>query len=93
MNYQELKELVKKHCHLYYDLNLPEISDQEFDILYDSLESLEKVQGWSDYDSPTHKVGGKAGKVKHPYKLYSLKKIYDLQEVDSSFKIEMAKIS
>lgn len=92
MNYQQLKELVKKHCYLYYDLNRPEISDQEFDNLYDKLEAFELKQGWSDYDSPTRKVGGTAGKVKHPFKLYSLKKVYDINEVDSDFSVELPKI-
>jgi len=92
MKYQELKEIVKKHCRLYYDLNRPEISDQEFDNLYDVLEALEIKQGWADYDSPTRKVGGLKGKVKHPCKLYSLKKVYDLEEVDSDFKVEVPKI-
>lgn len=92
MNYQELKTLVKKHCHLYYNRNLPEISDQEFDNLYDLLEAMEQKQGWADHDSPTRKVGGIAGKVKHPYKLYSLKKVYDINEVDSDFSIELPKI-
>lgn len=92
MNYQELKELVKKHCHLYYDVNLPEISDQEFDRLYDALEALENAQGWSDYDSPTKRVGNSAGKVKHKYRLYSLKKVYDSEEIDKSFTIKASKI-
>lgn len=92
MNYQQLKDLVKRHCRLYYDLNRPEISDQEFDDLYDKLEALEVKQGWADYDSPTRKVGGTAGKVKHPFKLYSLKKVYDINEIDSDFSVELPKI-
>ena len=92
MNYQELKELIKKHCYLYYDVNRPEISDQEFDRLYDALEAIEDAQGWSDYDSPTRKVGGSKGKVKHKHRLYSLKKIYDKEELDPAFKVVTPKI-
>lgn len=92
MNYQDLKELVKKHCHLYYDVNLPEISDQEFDRLYDALEALENAQGWADYDSPTKHVGNSSGKVKHKHRLYSLKKVYDSEEIESSFKVRAPKI-
>lgn len=92
MTYDELKELVKHHCKLYYDLSAPELSDADFDILYDKLEQVEAAQGWVAFDSPTVKVGGKAGKVAHPYKLYSLKKVYDVAEVDSIFDIKTPKI-
>lgn len=92
MTYKELKELVIKHCYLYYDLSSPEISDAEFDDMYNKLLEVEKAQGWSDLDSPTQKVGGLPGKVKHPYTLYSLKKIYDSQELDPSFDVKTPKI-
>lgn len=92
MNYEELKNLIKKHCHLYYDLSAPEISDAEFDSLYDQLEQVEKNQGWKAADSPTIRVGGSAGKVKHPYQLYSLRKVYDEAEVDSFYDVETPKI-
>jgi DNA ligase (NAD+) len=92
MNYDELKALVQKHCDLYYNLSAPEISDAEFDKLYDKLAAVEAAQGWVAYDSPTVKIGGAAGKVTHPFKLYSLKKVYDIQEVDPSFTIKTPKI-
>ena len=92
MNYQELKTLVKHHCYLYYDVNQPELSDEDFDKLYDTLEDMEDFQGWADFDSPTRYVGGKPGKVKHMYKLYSLKKVYDKEEVDTSFTVVTPKI-
>lgn len=92
MTYEELKQLVAKHCHLYYDLSKPEIPDSEFDKLYDDLEAVEKAQGWVAYDSPTIKVGGTAGKVSHPYKLYSLRKVYDSAEVDDFYDVETPKI-
>lgn len=92
MTYDELKKLVTKHCHLYYDLSAPEVSDAEFDKLYDDLLAVEKAQGWVAFDSPTVKVGGLAGKVTHPFKLYSLRKVYDPNEVDTGFDIETPKI-
>jgi DNA ligase (NAD+) len=92
MTYDELKALVSKHCHLYYNLSTPEISDAEFDKLYDDLEAVEKAQGWVAYDSPTAKVGGAAGKVTHPIKLYSLRKVYDAEEVDAFYDVETPKI-
>ena len=92
MTYEELKSLVLKHCELYYDKYAPEISDAEFDKLYDDLERVEKAQGWVAYDSPTIKVGGTAGKVTHPVKLYSLRKVYDKAEVDAIYDTETPKI-
>jgi DNA ligase (NAD+) len=92
MNYKELKQLIQKHNHSYYDLSAPTISDSEWDQLYDKLKAMEKAQGWYDYDSPTVQVGGTAGKVTHPYKLYSLRKVYDSEEVDSWMDIKLPKI-
>jgi DNA ligase (NAD+) len=80
MNYKELKQLIQKYNHAYYDLSAPSISDGEYDQLYDKLEAMEKAQGWRDHDSPTLRVGGSAGKITHPYKLYSLRKIYEGEE-------------
>ena len=92
MQYQELKELVKLHCKQYYDLSAPLVSDTEFDKLYEQLEAVEKAQGWVAHDSPTKRVGGEAGKVAHPFKLYSLRKVYDANEVDSEFDVKTPKI-
>jgi len=92
MNYQELKKTVAYHCEQYYDYNTPIISDLEFDKLYDQLIGIEKHQGWADFDSPTLRIGGKPGKVKHIRPLYSLKKTYDKAEVDTLFTVETPKI-
>ena len=70
MKYQELKEIVLKHNKLYYTDHRSEISDEEYDILYDKLEAVEEAQGWADPDSHTVVVGSHAGKLKHPYQLY-----------------------
>ena len=80
MNYKELKQLIQKHNQAYYDNSASMITDAEYDQLYDKLENMEKAQGWRDHDSPTKHVGGSAGKITHPYKLYSLRKIYEGEE-------------
>jgi len=92
MNYKELKELIQKHNKAYYDNSASAIADADYDQLYDKLEALEKAQGWRDHDSPTKHVGGAPGKVKHPYKLYSLRKVFDEEEVDSFMSIKLPKI-
>ena len=92
MIYKELKTLIQKHSKLYYDDYAPEITDAEFDQLYDKLVAMESAQGWRDHDSPTFRVGGKAGKVTHPYPLYSLRKVYDIEEVDDFMDVRLPKI-
>lgn len=92
MTYAELKNLVKYHCNKYYNLNNPEISDEEFDALYNKLLEIEHNQGWAASDSPTLLVGGSPGKIKHPFSLYSLKKVYNIEEVDPKFKIKTPKL-
>jgi DNA ligase (NAD+) len=93
MTYEELKSLVTKHCNLYYNIHRPELSDNEFDKLYDKLVQVEYNQGWAAPDSPTLNVGSTGGgKIKHPHKLYSLNKVYDIDEVDPDFKIVTPKI-
>jgi DNA ligase (NAD+) len=92
MIYKELKTLIQTHSTLYYDDYAPEITDAEFDQLYDKLVAMESAQGWRDHDSPTFRVGGKAGKVTHPYPLYSLRKVYDINEVDTFMDVRLPKI-
>ena len=92
MNYKELKQLIQKHNKAYYDNSASMITDAEYDQLYDKLESIEKAQGWRDHDSPTKHVGGAGGKVSHPHKLYSLRKVYDAEEIDSFMTVKLPKI-
>ena len=92
MIYKELKTLIQTHSTFYYDDYAPEITDAEFDQLYDKLVAMESAQGWRDHDSPTFRVGGKAGKVTHPYPLYSLRKVYDIDEVDDFMDVRLPKI-
>ena len=57
----KLKEEIERHNFLYHSENNPEISDAEYDALYQRLKSLEAVQGRSE-DSPTKNVGSKPSK-------------------------------
>lgn len=91
-DYKSLLETVKHHAKLYYDKSSPTISDEEYDSLYDKLEQMENRQGWRDSSSPTVRVGFSGGKVKHPYRLYSLKKVYDEKEIESEFSIKTPKL-
>lgn len=54
----ELREVVRRHDHLYYVENRPEISDEEYDRLYETLLELEDAfPELVTPDSPTRRVG------------------------------------
>ncbi len=81
-----LTEALKYHCHMYYDLDSPEISDFEFDKLMHELIALEET--YPEYkapDSPTHRVGGSASSkfspVEHTVKMDSLQDVFNFEEV------------
>ncbi len=54
-----LAEEIRHHDHLYYVLDRPEISDAEYDRLFEELRRLEAAHPeWVEPDSPTQRVGG-----------------------------------
>ena len=56
---QNLRETLRRHEHLYYVADAPEISDAEYDKLLRDLEGLErKHPEFLTPDSPTQRVGG-----------------------------------
>lgn len=91
MDYQSLKRIVIYHDKLYYDEGRPILDDSEYDAMFDQLVELEKHQGWKDPDSPTIRISA-SGKVKHPHPLYSLKKVYNEEDIPSGFDIELPKL-
>lgn len=92
MDYKSLKKIVIHHDKLYYDDGAPVLSDEEYDALFDQLVEMEKLQGWKDADSPTVRVNAAQGKVAHPYKLYSLNKVYSREDIDSRFTVVTPKL-
>lgn len=67
---ESLREQLRRHEHLYYVLDAPEISDAEYDALMRQLEALEAAHPeLITPDSPTQRVGGKPreGFVKAPH--------------------------
>jgi DNA ligase (NAD+) len=76
----ELRELVDHHRHRYFVLDEPEVSDQEFDRLYDELVALEEEHpDLVTPDSPTQRVGappsGRFQKAEHLAPMGSLDKV------------------
>ena len=63
----KLKEKIKFHNEKYHSEDNPEISDQEFDLLFKELKDLENKYTFLDTtDSPTRMVGGKKLSVLKP---------------------------
>jgi DNA ligase (NAD+) len=67
---EALRETLRRHEHLYYVLDRPEISDAEYDVIIRKLQALEAQHPeLITPDSPTQRVGGKPreGFVKVPH--------------------------
>lgn len=82
----ELTATLNEHNHRYYVLNMPSISDIEFDHLLKELESLEAAfPEFASPISPTRRVGGditdKFEKVKHVYPMLSLSNTYSREDI------------
>ncbi len=83
---EKLREELRRHEHLYYVLDAPEISDPEYDALMNQLKRLE-----ADHpelvtpDSPTQRVGGKPAegfrKAAHSRPMLSLDNAYSIDEL------------
>ena len=81
-----LRDDLNRHNRLYYVDARPEISDREYDQLYDELKTLEaQFPDLITPDSPTQRVGGEPLKefrhVRHLIPMLSLKKEKDLRDL------------
>ena len=82
----QLRSELHRHNHNYYVLNMPEISDYEFDQLMHELQELEKQHpDLYDPTSPTMRVGSdltsEFTQVAHRYPMLSLGNTYSFEEV------------
>src|SRR5271157_3379108 len=73
----ELRRALRRHEHLYYVLDRPEITDAEYDALMRRLRELEELHPeLASADSPTGRVGGKPregfAKIRHSAPMLSL---------------------
>ncbi|HEU5277302.1 MAG TPA: NAD-dependent DNA ligase LigA [Gaiellaceae bacterium] len=76
----ELRDVLDYHLYRYHVLDDPEISDSEYDILYDELVTLEQANpDLVTSESPTQRVGAPPSerfqKVEHPSPMGSLEKV------------------
>ena len=84
-----MRQLVNKLNHYrdqYYNNNISEVEDSEYDKLFDELKNLEKAWNTIYPDSPTQTVGyqvqSKLKKVTHSHPMLSLDKSTDLNEIE-----------
>ncbi len=82
----ELRAELRRHEHLYYVLDAPEISDAAYDALMNELKQLEAAHPeLLTPDSPTQRVGGKPAegfrKVAHSRPMLSLDNAYSAEEL------------
>ena len=89
---EEIKQLVEKlniYRNKYYNENISEITDREYDELFDKLESLERETGFIMANSPTQSVGyktiSKFEKVEHNHPMLSLGKEHDIVKFFENF--------
>jgi DNA ligase (NAD+) len=83
---EELRTELRRHEHLYYVMDAPEISDAAYDALTNELKKLEAEHAeLVTPDSPTQRVGGKPAegfkKVRHSRPMLSLDNAYSAEEL------------
>ena len=86
---EEIKKLRRElthHAKLYYVYDAPEISDYDYDMMFDRLKKLEAENPeFFDPASPTQRVGGQAldkfGKVTHTARMDSLSDVFSFEEL------------
>ncbi len=83
---EKLRDELRRHEHLYYVLDAPEISDAGYDALMNELKRLEAAHPeLVTADSPTQRVGGKPAdgfkKAQHSRPMLSLDNAYNAEEL------------
>jgi len=84
----ELRDLINRYNSLYYVFDNPEVTDSEYDRLFNELKQIE-----TDFpellatDSPTQRVGGKAldkfNQITHEIPMLSLDNVFNTEELDA----------
>ncbi len=83
---KELREAIRHHNHRYYIISQPEISDFEYDLMMNELQTLEKeFPEFNDVNSPSQRVGSDLNRefvsVAHKYPMLSLSNTYSEEEI------------
>ena len=84
---EELKKTLEYHIDRYYNMDAPEISDYEYDMMMQELKKLEKEHPeFITPDSPTQRVGGMAKReagvlVRHNVPMLSLQDVFSKEDI------------
>lgn len=82
---KELTEQLNQYRDSYYNNSVSQISDKQYDDLFDELQKLEEETGIVMSNSPTHTVGyeikSKLEKVKHSHPMLSLDKTKSIDDL------------
>ena len=83
---EKLREELRRHEHLYYVMDAPEIGDAEYDALMNELKKLEAAHpDLLSADSPSQRVGGKPAegfkKAQHSRPMLSLDNAYSQEDL------------
>ncbi len=83
---RDLRRILRRASDLYYNQDAPEMSDYEYDRLFEELKQLETAfPALDEPDSPTHRVGGTASekfaKVVHPVRMDSLADVFSEEDM------------
>ncbi|MHC4460595.1 MAG: NAD-dependent DNA ligase LigA [Planctomycetota bacterium] len=83
---EQLRTGIRKHDYLYYVLNQPEITDQQYDKLFAELQALEQANlQLITPDSPTQRVSGRPLEgfttIRHAVPMLSLDNTYNADEL------------
>ena len=95
---KSLRERIRRHDHLYYNLDRPEITDREYDQLFQELKDMEKLHpDLKTQDSPTQKMPGQALDkfAKHPHStlMLSLQNSYSKEEITAFYRRALASLN
>ncbi len=76
---------LNKHNYNYYVLDIPVISDYEFDTMLEELRKLEEEVNFRLPESPVHRIGGQINKqfkqYRHKYPMQSIENTYSIHEL------------
>ena len=83
----ELRQQIEHHNRLYHQQDSPEITDQEFDRLFDRLLNIEKRHPeLISEDSPSQRVGSEPlsgfSQIEHKVPMLSLEKVFDAENIE-----------
>jgi len=83
---ERLRSEIRRHDYLYYVLNRPEISDRQYDALFDALKKLEQANPHLiTPDSPTQRVSDRPleefASIRHAVPMLSMDNTYNAEEL------------